>query len=143
MVRPMKNATPFPRPEAPRAATVSVLTQPARAIFDPSPVMAIYSDTAEHHAEEIICRALEDLAYRINAVMDLHRASQLDPLHQAATQLADRADRIGMVELAKAARHVAACAALGDPIALEAVMARLERAFDLGLMQVWDARESG
>jgi len=44
------------------------------------------------------------------------------------------------VEVARAARHVSNCADQGDGIALEATLARLERAYDLAISEIWDFR---
>ena len=49
--------------------------------------------------------------------------------------------QIGLTDVIEAAAHVARCAGQCDGVALSATVARLERAFDVAVTQVWRYRE--
>ena len=120
---------------------VTVLQCNRTAAMDPGPLSEIYRNLGDKVAEETICRALEDLALRLNGLQDMRNATNFRDLTRQAQRMAAVADGIGLTEVAVAARHVATCAGQQDGVALEATLCRLERGFDLAISQVWDLRE--
>ncbi|WP_386680219.1 hypothetical protein [Loktanella sp. R86503] len=121
--------------------TVTVLECNQNPLMDPAPLSEIYRDLGDKMAEETICRALEDLAIRLNRLQDMRAAAQYDELARQSNRLAAVAQGIGLTEVSTAARHVATCALQKSAVALEATMCRLERGFDLAITQVWDFRD--
>ncbi len=121
--------------------TVTVLECIRTSALDPGPLSEIYKDLGDKVAEETICRALEDLAIRLNRLHDLQACTQYADLVRQANRLAAVALGIGLTEVATAARHVGICARQGDQTALTATLARLDRGFDLAIAQIWDFRD--
>ncbi len=126
-----------PRP----ISIVTVLECNRNPAMDPGPLSEIYKDLGDKGAEETICRALEDLAIRLNRLHDTRAISGFDEMTRQSNRLAAVAQGIGLTEVATAARHVATCARQKDGIALDATMFRLDRGFDLAISQVWDFRD--
>ena len=121
--------------------TVTVLQCNHNPSLDPGPLSEIYKDLGDKAAEETICRALEDLAIRLNRLQDIRAVAGFDELSRQSNRMAAVALGIGLTEVSTAARHVAVCATQKDGVALEATLCRLERGFDLAISQVWDFRD--
>ena len=121
--------------------TVTILECNRIPTMDPAPLSEIYRDLGDKGAEETICRALEDLAIRLNRLQDFRAVSGFQEMSRQAKRLAAVAGGIGLTEVATAAKHVAVCAQQTDGVALEATLGRLERGFDLAIGQVWDVRD--
>lgn len=120
---------------------VTVLQCNRNPAMDPGPLSEIYKDLGDKVAEETICRALEDIAIRLNRLQDIRAVAGFHELSRQSHRLAAVALGIGLTEVATAARHVATCAMQHDAVALEATLSRLERGFDLAISQVWDFRD--
>lgn len=121
--------------------TVTVLQCNRNPAMDPGPLSEIYKDLGDKVAEETICRALEDLAIRLNRLQDMRVTAGFAEMTRQSNRMAAVAQVIGLTEVATAARHVATCATQKDGVALEATLSRLERGFDLAISQVWDFRD--
>ena len=121
-------------------SVVSVLQRAGHLQLDPMTLTEIYAKMGEEAAENTVCRTLEDLALRLGHLMDLRATCQFNDMVRPAKSMAVAADQVGLTEVARAARHVATCAVQGDGIALEAVLSRLERAYDLAISDIWDFR---
>jgi hypothetical protein len=91
-------------------------------------------------AENTVVRTLEDLAVRLNGLHDLRAICAFADMVRPAERLAGVAEQVGLVEVSNAARHVANCAAQAEGVALEATLARLERAYDRAIAEIWDFR---
>lgn len=102
---------------------------------------ALYASVGEVAAEEIICRAMEELALRLALIERAYAAGELAPLAKGARGLVAIADQVGMGLLARVAADVAVCAARVDGPALGAVLARLMRISDRSLTEVWDSAD--
>lgn len=98
----------------------------------------LYASLGEYQAEEVICRAMEELAMRLALIERAYTEHELQSLAKGARGLVKIADQIGMSTLAKVARDVAICADREDRLALAATLARLLRISDRSLMAVWD-----
>ena len=122
-------------------STVTVLQCMRNPALDPGPLSEIYNDLGDKAAEETICRALEDIALRLNRLQDTRAIAGFADMVRQSHRLAAVAQGIGLTEVATAARHVATCAGQQNGVALEAVLSRLERGFDLAISQVWDFRD--
>jgi len=125
-------------PEVPSVLTV--LQRGGHLQLDPVPLTEIYAKMGQTAAENAVCRTLEDLALRLGGLLDLKTTCEFDKMVRPAKTMATCADQVGLVEVARAARHVSNCAANRDGVALEATLARLERAYDLAISEIWDFR---
>lgn len=109
--------------------------------LEQSQLEALYASLGETQAEEIICRAMEELAMRLALIERAYAARDLGPLSKGARGLGKIAHQVGMSLLAKIADDVAICADRKDRLALDATLARLFRISDRSLTAVWDTAD--
>lgn len=102
---------------------------------------ALYMSVGEAQAEEIICRAMEELAMRLALMERAYAAGEFAALSKGARGLVAIADQVGMTGLARVAGDVALCAERRDGTALGATLARLMRISDRSLTAVWDSAD--
>lgn len=102
---------------------------------------ALYESVGKAQAEEIICRAMEELAMRLALMERAHAVAELPALSKAARGLVAIAGQVGMSALAQVAADVAVCADRRDMPALGATLARLMRISDRSLTAVWDSAD--
>lgn len=114
--------------------------RPAEAVrLDRGRIAALYGSAGEHQADEIIGRAMEELALRLALVERAHAARDLRQVAKRSHGLVAIAEQLGMTAVAEVAGAVEICAARGDRTALAATLARLARLADHSLTAVWDA----
>ncbi|WP_299721977.1 hypothetical protein [uncultured Tateyamaria sp.] len=102
---------------------------------------ALYSEMDHAAAEDVVCRAMEELALRMAHCDRLYRAGDLDGLHKASRSLIAIADQIGMKVMAQVAADVATCAKSRNQIALAATLSRLMRTGEESLTAIWDLQD--
>ena len=102
---------------------------------------ALYSEMDHAAAEDMVCRAMEELALRMAQCDRLYRASDFEELRKSSRSLIAIADQIGMTVMARVARDVADCARLRDPVPLAATLARLMRTGEESLTAIWDLQD--
>lgn len=101
----------------------------------------LYAQLGQHAAEDVVCRALEEMAARLTHIDKSYRAGDWEDLRKNARGLGAIADQLGITVLAKVARDVKTCVEMGDPVALAATLARLMRVGESSLTEVWDTQE--
>ena len=121
-------------------SAVTVLQCPIVTRFNPARLERIFDVLGHDRAEHAICRTLGNMATQLNRMQLQCQSRHLADLGTSARRLAALSRGLGLIEVEEAAIHVHRCAGQGDGIALEAVMARLERGFDVAIGQVWDGR---
>lgn len=89
-------------------------------------------------AEDIVCRAIEDLASRLTRCERAATRRELGELRKELRGLRDLAGELGMTAVKTTAGFVRDCINAGDMVALDATVARLVRLGDLSLYAVWD-----
>ena len=99
---------------------------------------AIYSEMDHVSAEDMVCRAMEELALRMAHCDRHYRAFEFEELRKSSRSLIAIADQIGMTVMARVARDVSECANLQDPVPLAATLARLMRTGEESLTAIWD-----
>ncbi|WP_366140455.1 hypothetical protein [uncultured Tateyamaria sp.] len=102
---------------------------------------ALYSEMDPVNAEDVVCRAMEELALRMAHCDRLYRAGNLDELRKSSRSLIAIADQIGMTVLAQVARDVVTCAEARDQVALAATLGRLLRTGEGSLTAIWDLQD--
>ena len=125
----------------PRGETLTYLTyvMPDESVRLQTYVLrALYSELGERGAQDVVTRAMEDLAQRLQDAERLYRAAEFSDLRKAVRAMVAVAEQIGMGMLAACAVHVVACIDAGDPVALAATLARLMRIGDRSLNAVWE-----
>lgn len=102
---------------------------------------ALYAELGEAGAEDVVCRAMEELALRLSHCSRLHAADNLTDLRKCARSLIAIADQIGMHVLARVAKDVIAAVDSQDGVAIAATLARLLRIGEQSLTAIWDLQD--
>lgn len=102
---------------------------------------ALYSQLGEASAEDVVCRALEELALRLSHSETLFRDRCWADLRKNTRSLIAIADQIGMSALSKVANDVTCCIDRGDTTAIAATLSRLIRVGERSLTAVWDIQD--
>lgn len=102
----------------------------------------LYSQLGEAGAEEVVCRALEELSQRLGQCDTLYRASEWAALRKNARSLIAISEQIGMHGVAIVARDVTNCLDHGDNTAVAATLSRLVRVGERSLNAIWDMQNA-
>ncbi len=101
----------------------------------------LYSQLGEAGAEDVVCRALEELAVRLSHTERCHREGRLTDMRKSARSLVAIADQIGMQALSRVAADVTIAADNDDLVAIAATLSRLLRIGDSSLSEVWEMQD--
>lgn len=102
---------------------------------------ALYVELGEAAAEDIMCRAMEELALRLSHCSRLHSAQSWEELRKCARSLIAIAEQIGMLVLARVAKDVLETLDARDMPAVAATLARLLRIGEQSLTAIWDLQD--
>jgi len=120
---------------------VTLLKQDETVALDADRLEALYLQLGESNAEDVVCRALEELAARLSYSERCHREGRLEDMRKSTRSLIAIADQIGMEPLARVAGDVTECIDNGDRTALAATFARLLRIGERSLCEIWDLQD--
>ncbi|WP_394180371.1 hypothetical protein [Yoonia maritima] len=109
--------------------------------FDPAPLNRLFATKPVAEAEDIVSRVLEELAAHLEVLQQGLASQNFATMLKPCRKIRLIADQIGLTEMAVTAGHIQTCLKQADGIALEATMARLERAFDFAVSEVWNFRQ--
>ena len=109
--------------------------------LDRSSLETLFMQLGPTGAEDVVCRAMEELASRLAELRDYHDRNAFQELARRARSLIAIADQVGLISLAEVAADVMTCANRLDIPALAATLSRLERVGDRSLTAVWDQRD--
>ncbi|WP_138936509.1 hypothetical protein [Roseovarius arcticus] len=101
----------------------------------------LFAQLGEASAEDVVCRALEELALRLSHTERCHREGRLADMRKSARSLVAIADQIGMQLLARVAADVTVCVDSQDMVAVAATLSRLLRIGDSSLSEVWEMQD--
>jgi hypothetical protein len=102
---------------------------------------ALYVQLGEAGAEDLVCRALEELAQRLSECDVLYQSADWNGLHKNASALIAVSEQIGMHAVAHVAHDVIDCLDRCDGIAVAATLSRLIRVGERSLTAVWDMQD--
>ncbi|MEO0669806.1 MAG: hypothetical protein AAFZ99_17980 [Pseudomonadota bacterium] len=102
---------------------------------------ALYTELGHAAAEDVVCRAMEELALRMSHCDRLYRTGALAELRKSSRSLVSISEQIGMHVVARVAGDVTQCIDSGDPVALGATVARLMRTGERSLTAIWDLQD--
>lgn len=102
---------------------------------------ALYRQMGEAGAEDVMCRAIEELAVRLSHCQRVWQQADDAALRKSARSLIAIADQIGMSALARVAGDVTDAVDTGDRVAQAATLARLIRTGERSLTAVWDLQD--
>lgn len=122
-------------------ATLAVLRHEEGIRLDPDRLVALYSDLGEAGAEQVVCRAMEELAGRLTEIQRFADEGDLAAMGRSARLLIRVAEQVGMPTFARVAGDVLRATAAGDHAGQAATLARLVRIGDRSLNAVWDLHD--
>lgn len=102
---------------------------------------ALYAQLGEAGAEDVVYRAMEELALRLSHCNRLFASENWTELRKCVRSLAAIADQIGMHILARVSQDVIHCIDMEDIIALAATLSRLLRIGERSLTAIWDLQD--
>jgi len=101
----------------------------------------LYNQLGPANAENVISRAMEELAVRLARVASAYGTGNLQELKKVANSITIIADQVGMSTLGRVASDVAQLTGRNDGAALAATTTRLTRLGERSLMAVWDLQD--
>ncbi|QFT58469.1 hypothetical protein FIU94_06475 [Sulfitobacter sp. THAF37] len=110
--------------------------------IDPTRLEALYAQLDSANAEDILCRALEDVALRLRHCATLFEQGNLEDLRKNTRTLIAVGDQIGMSAMNRVATDVVICIDSRDDVALAATLSRLLRVGERSLCAVWNAGDN-
>lgn len=108
---------------------------------DSDQLSGLYANLGEVAAEDVVCRAMEELALRLAHCDRLYRNEQWVELRKSSRSLIAIADQIGMGKLSRVAGDVTECIDTHDHTALSATLSRLLRIGEGSLSAIWDLQD--
>ncbi|KUJ73281.1 hypothetical protein AVO45_16170 [Ruegeria marisrubri] len=102
---------------------------------------ALVGQLGDRNAEEVVCRAIEELAVRLSNCDRMWRRQDWVGLRKSARSLVAIAEQIGMSALARVANDVTGAVDSGDHVAASATLFRLIRVGERSLAAVWDQQD--
>lgn len=109
--------------------------------LEPDRLAELFVQLGQQGAEDVVCRAMEEISLRLAKVNTAYVAGDLSRVRKLSRSMVAISDQVGLQALAKVAGDVADCAAEHDPVALVAVVRRLQRIGEQSVTAVWDIRD--
>jgi hypothetical protein len=109
--------------------------------MDPTQIEALCTDLGPYAAEDVVCRAMEELAQRLCHIQEQAVNGPREDLPKALRALSAIAEQIGLSGLSKVAYDVMHCIELKDQVAEAATLARLARTGERSLTELWELNE--
>lgn len=122
---------------------IAVLAPVEKAGLDPEPLEAIFARLGPSEAENALCRAMEELAYRLGELDRVHAQGHWAETRRHTRELRGIAVCLGMRSVVRISDDVLACLDDSDLVALAATVARLGRVGERSLYAIWDMEDQG
>ncbi|WP_226625989.1 hypothetical protein [Alloyangia pacifica] len=122
---------------------IAVLAPFEKAGLDPQPLVDIFARLGPSEAENALCRAMEELAFRLGELDRCHAQGGWPETRRHARELGGIAACLGMSSVTRICGDVLTCLDHGDPVALAATVARLGRVGERSLYAIWDMEDPG
>lgn len=122
-------------------ANILTVMQAENVRLDPDKLGELYAQLGEAGAEDVVCRAIEELAVRLTHCERLWRQNDIVDLRKNARSLIAIAEQIGMSDMASIARDVTVAIDNEDPPAVAAILFRLLRVGERSLTAVWEQQD--
>lgn len=114
-------------------AEIKAFRPKERVRHDSEPIALIYRSMGTAAAEEVVTRALTELAMTMTGLADQVRQRERQDLTRQLRRLQRMAEQLGMVSLGQVSADIRGCLDQGDPTAFAAVWARLLRVAECSL----------
>ena len=118
------------------SGNVTALRPTERVRLDAEAIESIYRNLGPGGAEQVVSRALGELALTLAGLVEQVRRRELGDLGRGLRRLQRMADHLGMISLGLVAAEARICMDRSDPTAFAAVWARLIRVAEASLS--WD-----
>ena len=118
------------------SGNVTALRPKERVRLDAEPIASIYRNLGPSGAEQVVARALGELALTLAGLVEQVRRRELGDLGRGLRRLQRMADHLGMISLGLIAAEARICMDRSDATAFAAVWARLIRVAEASL--AWD-----
>lgn len=102
---------------------------------------ALYAEMGADAAEDVVCRAMEELALRLSHSSRMYAEGEVPELRKCAKSLIAISEQIGMFKLARVASDVVKTVDAQDAPATAATLARLLRIGEQSLAAIWDLQD--
>jgi len=122
-------------------ANILTVMQVENVRLDPDKLGELYAQLGEAGAEDVVCRAIEELAVRLTHCERLWRQDNMVDLRKNARSLIAISEQIGMNAMASIARDVTVSIDNEDAPAVAAILFRLLRVGERSLTAVWDQQD--
>lgn len=120
---------------------INQLMQSEAANLDHEQLGTLYAQLGTVGAEDVLRRAMEELALRLSHSERLYQQGELPELRKSVHSLIAIAEQIGMRKLARVADDVRYVVDQSDPVAIAATLSRLMRVGEASLTAVWDLQD--
>lgn len=142
-----KQTAPF-GVDRPTSAQIAQLIPRDVVRIDPEPLARLQAALGPQGAEDVVCRALEDISHRLRRLSEDYAARDMDKIARGARSIAAVSGQIGLRDLALVAGHVLECAGHDcarheADAALAATLARLFRVGRRAVTEIGQVRFSG
>ncbi|OSQ51051.1 hypothetical protein [Marivita geojedonensis] len=112
---------------------ISVLHPRDTAYFDEDTLNGLSRDLGPSVAENILCRALEDMAARFLRIREDYTEGNMRTLRKSVHAVIPIAEQIGLPILARIGGDVVICIDRDDPVAIAATLCRLLRCGEMAI----------
>lgn len=112
-----------------------------RVRLDAERLEMLYTKLGEDGADNVLCRAMEEMAIRMKQSEKLYGAGSLRELRKTVHSMIAIADQVGLQTLVRVSGDVVNCIDTGDWVALGATFSRLVRSSDQSLTAIWDLQD--
>jgi hypothetical protein len=109
--------------------------------LDADQLEKLYTSLGEVEADNVLSRAMEEMAIRIKQSEKLYDAGASEEMRRTICSLIMIADQVGMNTVSRVSGDVLICLDRGDWISLGATFARLVRSSDQSLTAIWDLQD--
>lgn len=109
--------------------------------LDADKLEELYEELGDAAAEDVVCRAMEELAVKLAQTDRLYRSGQIEEMRKTVRSMGAISGQIGMIMLARVAGDVMACIDAKDSTALAAVLQRLMRTGEGSLTRIWQLQD--
>ena len=109
--------------------------------MDPAQIETLRGDLGRPAAEDVVCRAMEEVAQRMCTLQNQALSGPREEMHKGLRALAAIADQIGMLALSHVAGDVTYCIDRADTNAVASTLSRLIRVGERSLTAVWDIQD--
>jgi hypothetical protein len=120
---------------------ISQLEQDEPANLDHDQLGALYAQLGALGAEDVVRRAMEELALRLSLAERQYRQGDRAELRKGLRSLIAIAEQIGMQKLARVAQDVGKSIDQGCEVALAATLCRLLRVGERSLTAIWEMQD--